>query len=74
MFFLLIALSVVAAVLNKDTSLFIPAIVNAVGSLWSNGVLANFTDDPQGSPDWSAALSMATTLISLVFIGLSFVL
>ena len=65
--FLMIILSVVTAVVAHDSPLSGLAIVNAVGSIWSNGVLLNYSQPGQSSyaPDWSAVLSMLTFVGSL---------
>jgi hypothetical protein len=61
---LFIALAIGAAILNSGSSLSGVAVVNAIVSFWSNGVLANFRGDPLDAPDWAALLSMATLVAS----------
>ena len=65
MWLLFIALAIGAGFATSGTSLFAVAIVNAVLAVWSNGVLANFSRDPQGAPNWAALVSMITILGSL---------
>jgi hypothetical protein len=46
-------------------ALFVPALINAVASFWSDGVMANFRHDPQAALNWSATVSMLTTSVAL---------
>ena len=62
---LLIGLAAVAAYVSWGTSLQVVALINAVASLWSNGVLANFNAEPQAAPDWAALVSMLTAFGSV---------
>ena len=69
---LFIVVAVAAAVLSHGTAIFAPAIVNAVLSFWSNGVLANFRrEEAQDAPDWAATVSMVTTVVAIVFLVLA---
>ena len=65
----LIALSVLAAYLSRGTGLWVFAVANAVASVWSNGVMANYgRGDADEIPNWAATMSIGTTLLSVVFI------
>jgi hypothetical protein len=72
MVIVLIAISTIATLVTRNTPFITPALINLVGSFWSNGVMANFRNDPQGAPNWAAGVSMITTLgaIVLIVIGL----
>lgn len=71
---LLIALAVIAAVVSRDTGIFVPATVNAIAAFWSNGVMANFRDERDAIPNWAAQVSIVTALLSVLFIVLGLVL
>ena len=63
---ILIGVAIAAAVVTYETGAFVIAIVNAVGSFWSNGVLANYRrHEAHDAPNWAAALSMLTTAIAI---------
>lgn len=63
---LLIGLSALACFLTSGTTLFGPAIANAVASVWANGVITNFSSqDSDAVPNWAAGLSALTALISV---------
>ena len=72
MYLILIALSVVAAVVTAGTALFVVAMINAIVSFWSNGVMANYRSDPQSAPSIATLMSMVSTLaaIGLLVAGL----
>lgn len=61
----MIVLAVLAALLAYGTGLFVPAVINALASFWSNGVLANFRKDPEAAPNAAAAVSIVTTVASV---------
>ena len=66
MVFILIAIAVGGAVATSGTGIFTFAVINAVASVWSNGVLANFRGGPpELAPDWAATVSMLTTVIGI---------
>ena len=65
MIVVLIAVAVGAAALTSGTALFVPAVINAAASFVSNGVMANFRQDPQAAPNWAATVSMSTTLVAV---------
>lgn len=65
---LLIGICVVAAFLSSGTGLFPVAVLVAVLSFFSNGVLANFGGDPEGAPDWAATVSLLTTLAGVAML------
>ncbi|HEX6237727.1 MAG TPA: hypothetical protein VFZ68_11065 [Acidimicrobiales bacterium] len=71
MIIVLIGIAVGAAYLASGTGLFGAAVVNAVASVWANGVMANFRADPQAAPNWAAMISMLTTLAALVLGGIA---
>ena len=72
---LLIGIAVVGAVLAKGTFLFVPAILIAIASFWSNGVMANYAPhEAQTIPDWAAAMSIISTLLAIVTLVLALVL
>lgn len=68
-----IGLALLAAYLTAGTSLFALGLANAAGSVWGNGVMANFYDDPQAAPDWAAKVSMVTVALSIILILLSLI-
>ncbi|MGH3443200.1 MAG: hypothetical protein ACRDUY_14405 [Nitriliruptorales bacterium] len=74
MIVILIALAVIAAVVARDTGIFVPAIANAIAAFWSNGVMANFRGEPDAIPNWAAQVSIATAVLSVLFIVLGLVL
>ena len=66
---LLIGLAVAAAIVSSGTGVFPLAVVNAIASFWSNGVMVNFS--PSGSssiPDSAATVSIVTTFLAVVFL------
>lgn len=65
MWFLFILLAAGACFSTSGTALFGFAVANAVVAVWSNGVLANYENDPQGAPNLAALFSMLTILGSL---------
>jgi len=65
---ILIGLAVIAAVLTSGTGLFVLAVGNAIGSVWSNGVMANFRNDPEDAPGAATILSMVTAAVAVVLI------
>jgi hypothetical protein len=65
-----IALAVGAAFLASGTVVFIPAIVNAVLAVWSNGVVFNYRGDPVDRPPQLAILLQLFTLFGTVIIAL----
>lgn len=71
---ILIGVAVAAAARLAGTPIFVPALVNAAASVWGNGVLANFRQDPQAAPNGAAFVSVVTTVAALGFLGLSFLL
>ncbi len=72
--FIFIGMAVVGALLTSGTGFFVVAIGNAVGSVWSNGVLANFQSDPQNAPNVASLISLGTTLAALALIVVGLVL
>lgn len=64
----LIGLAVAAAIVTLGSGIFAVAVVNAIASVWANGVMANFRDDPQSAPNAAATVSMATTAAAVVLI------
>lgn len=68
MILLIIGLAALGAFLNAGLASFTPAAVNAVASVWGNGVMANYASDPQAAPNWAARVSMLTTAAAVVFI------
>ena len=72
---LLIALSLVAAYLTRGSGLWAFAVANAVASVWANGVMANFgPHEAQEIPDWAAAVSMATAVLSGILVVTALIL
>jgi hypothetical protein len=72
MIFLFIALAVGAAFACAGTPLFVVAVVNAVASVWGNGVIANFRTDPHNMPNYAVTVSIVTTVaaVALLIAGL----
>lgn len=66
MLIILIALAIGAAYLCRDTPLFIPAVVVAVASFWSNGVLSNFRGTPE-VPRFATTVSLLSFILTLAF-------
>jgi len=73
MIFLLILLAIAAAIVAYGTAFFIPAIVILVLSVWSNGVLANFRNNPYSAPNWAASVSMFSALGAAILLVLALV-
>jgi hypothetical protein len=71
---ILIGLAVVAAVLTSGTGLFVVAVGNAIGSVWSNGVMANFRNDPDDAPSATTVLSMVTAAVAVVLIVIGLII
>lgn len=65
---ILIGICVVAAILSSDTGLFPFAVLAAVLSFFSNGILANYGGDPEGAPDWAATVSLLSTVAGLAML------
>lgn len=74
MVIILMGLAVLAAVLTSGTGLFVVAVGNAIGSFWSNGVMANFRNDPSDTPTAATILSVITAAVAVVLIVLSVVI
>lgn len=68
MIVVLIGLAIGAAVAASGTVLFPFAVGVAVMSVWGNGVMANFVDDPQHAPDYAALLSMVAAPASIALL------
>ncbi|WP_418957574.1 hypothetical protein [Streptomyces tritici] len=66
MLIILIGLAIGAAYVCRDTPLFIPAIVVAICSFWSNGVISNFRGTPE-VPRFATAVSFISFVLTLAF-------
>lgn len=67
---LLIGLSVYAAARSHETAAFIPAVVNAVGSLLGWGVVIANDGDPEKAPT-SFLVGLVTVLIAVILLVIS---
>lgn len=66
MILILIGVAILAAFVTYGTGLFVPAVIVAILSIWSNGVLANYRRGEWASaPDWAAAVSFLSTVGAL---------
>lgn len=65
---LLIALGIGAVVATAGTALLPFAIVVAVAAFWSNGVIANYRNDPGNAPGWAVSVSMLAAVVSAVLL------
>lgn len=70
MILILIALAVVAAVLNDGST---ASVINAVAAVWALGVMGNFRHDQENVPGYAVALSMLTTIASLVLLAVALI-
>lgn len=61
-----------AAFRLSGTGLFAVAIISAVASFWSWGVMMNYRANPLAAPDWSASVNMISFAAGLIFLCISF--
>jgi hypothetical protein len=47
---------------------FVPALINALASLWAVGISTNYRDDRQNIPNLWAGVSIVTLILGVVFI------
>ncbi|MFF3879169.1 hypothetical protein [Streptomyces sp. NPDC001978] len=66
MLIVLIGLAIGAAYVCHGTPLFIPAVIVAICSFWSNGVISNFRGTPE-VPRLATAVSLACFVLTLIF-------
>ncbi|AWW38757.1 hypothetical protein [Streptomyces cadmiisoli] len=66
MLIILIGLAVGAAYVCRDTPLFIPAVIVAICSFWSNGVMSNFRRTHE-VPRLATAVSLICFVFTLIF-------
>ena len=72
MVILLIGLCVAAAIMTQGTAVFTVAVINAILSVWGNGVLANYSfAERHLAPNWAAGVSLLTTIAGIVFLVIS---
>lgn len=64
----LILLGFAGAIATYSTVLFPLGLLAAIAAFWSNGVIANFDDDPQRAPNWAAALSLLAAIASVALL------
>jgi hypothetical protein len=66
----LIALAFAAAWFSADSVLLVPAILNAVVSVWSNGVMANYhAREAEQIPDRVATASLVSTGLAVLLLA-----
>lgn len=66
---LLIGLAIVATVVSRGTGVFGFAVINAIASFISNGVMSNFgPGEGEDIPDWAATVSIITTVLAVIFL------
>lgn len=63
---ILIGLAVGAACVCRDTPLFVPAVIVAICSFWSNGIMSNFRRTHE-VPRLATAVSLICFALTLVF-------
>jgi len=61
-----------AALRLWGTGLGTLAIVSAVASFWSWGVMMNYRENPMAAPNWSANLNMVSFIVGIVLLFISF--
>ncbi|WP_455353068.1 hypothetical protein [Streptomyces sp. SYSU K217416] len=66
MLIVLIGLAIGAAYLCRDTPLFVPAVVVAICSFWSNGVMSNFRGTHE-VPRFATAVSLISFILTVAF-------
>lgn len=66
---LLIGLAIVSAVVARGSGVFTLAVINAIASFFSNGVMSNFgPGEANDIPDWAATVSIITTVAAIIFL------
>ncbi|CAL9507235.1 hypothetical protein SUDANB105_03537 [Streptomyces sp. enrichment culture] len=63
---ILVGLAVGAAYVCRGTPLFIPAVIVAICSFWSNGVMSNFRRTPE-VPQFATLMSLICFVLTLIF-------
>jgi len=67
-----LALNGFAVLRLLGTGLAVVAIVSAVASLWSWGVMMNYKDHPEAAPNWSATVNMLSFAAGVILLVISF--
>lgn len=67
-----VLICVIAMFRLRGTNLFIPALIIAIVSFWSFGVMWNYKDKPMLAPNYATTINMIVTFCGIGFLIYSF--